>query len=193
MNREQINAFHKAFDFNYNTNTSNETNHIRIKESNYELRLKFSSRSGGTIVFRPENLKATAGYLQGGMRGAGKDNDLTIFDDNIFELEVKRSVEEGKHQVARQFIGGMFWTNHLLSLIKTKLEDWNPKIYCVFIFVPIKRRPGGRFTNHIQIDTKDYEDYVTVKLEDDRIREINIDDVLEFAKRNSNGTSPVYN
>lgn len=93
-----------------------------INEENYQFKLEFRVKSAHAVAFRLEDVKAQAKYLNGGKRAAGKDNDCTIIDNGIFQIEVKETKRMGNTKASKQLIGGERWLKHLLYLVASEDE-----------------------------------------------------------------------
>ncbi|MFD1550049.1 hypothetical protein [Levilactobacillus fuyuanensis] len=88
-----------------------------IHEEEYAFSLVFRVKDNFGVVFRLEDIKEQAKYLNGGSRARGKDNDCTIIDDAIFQIEVKNNKKIGHTHANQQFRGGELWLRHLLRLV----------------------------------------------------------------------------
>ncbi|NLR09555.1 MULTISPECIES: hypothetical protein [Lactobacillaceae] len=94
-----------------------------IQEEKYAFDLLFKVSGSHGVVFRIEDFKAKAGYLVGTKRGHGMDNDCTIIDQAIFQIEVKDTKGMGNTHTARQFTGGMKWLRHILDMVVSDQDD----------------------------------------------------------------------
>lgn len=95
----------------------------RIIESEYELDFKFKVREEYATSLRFENFKQQTTYLLGKKRGAGKDNDWTIIDDNIYEFDIKYSKHRDNSNPNAQLDGGEKWLQHLLWLLYSSKKE----------------------------------------------------------------------
>ncbi|AYM02189.1 hypothetical protein D8911_03975 [Levilactobacillus brevis] len=90
-----------------------------IQEEKYAFDLLFKVRGAHGVAFRIEDFKEKANYLIGGKRGHGMDNDCTIIDQAIFQIEVKETKTMGNMHAGRQFNGGLKWLRHILEVVVT--------------------------------------------------------------------------
>lgn len=88
-----------------------------IVEDAYDFELVFRVSSEQAIAFRLEDFKGQTAYLKDAKRGAGKDNDGTIIDEAIFQIEVKRAKRLGKTHAHQQLDSGERWLRHILWLV----------------------------------------------------------------------------
>ncbi|MFC6259745.1 hypothetical protein [Levilactobacillus fujinensis] len=95
----------------------------RINEEDYQLELKYKVQKEYGVSFRLEDFKEVARYLKGGKRAAGTDNDCTMIDGAIFQIEIKRAKSMTHHPVEKQFAGGKQWLNHIFSLVAARDND----------------------------------------------------------------------
>lgn len=113
-----------------------------VKEPDYTLEITKTVTSNYALFFRLEDFKAQAKYLNNTKRGAGKDNDFTIIDDQIFQFEIKKASNPGKHHVIQQFEGGRRWLAHLLPLALHHNYPQYTDIYNIYIFIPASPQRG---------------------------------------------------
>ncbi|MFD1454926.1 hypothetical protein ACFQ44_04395 [Levilactobacillus lanxiensis] len=118
MNDAYAKAFKQAIDPDvFRSETRGKKVKQRIDEENYAFDLVFHVKSDHAVSFRIEDFKNQAGYLRSGKRGAGKDNDCTIIDDAIFQIEVKRAKKMGHTHAHEQLEAGKRWLHHVLWLV----------------------------------------------------------------------------
>lgn len=95
----------------------NQCSQFKLNEENYDVSLNFNANKD-MLVFRIEDLKEK---ILGNKRKGGKDNDLTIIDGNVYQIEVKysnKALKRQKHN--KQFKGGESWIKSVLHLIDSK-------------------------------------------------------------------------
>jgi len=99
-----------------------------INEEDYHLELRYAVQKEYGVSFRLEDFKEAARYLKGGKRAAGTDNDCTMIDGAIFQIEIKKVQSMAHHPVEKQFAGGKRWLNHVFSLVVAKNHDVLPTV-----------------------------------------------------------------
>lgn len=118
-------------------NENNTTN-------NYKIRLKSQLKDTHAIMFRIEDFKERAHYLKNQKRGPLKDYDLTFIDDNIYQIEVKKSDRNGGHGVSAQLSSGTNWMKHIVRVGFSETLDSVPNnIFNICIIIP-KRKTLSR-------------------------------------------------
>jgi hypothetical protein len=118
VNESYAKAFERAIDPDvFRLETRRKRMKQPIDEENYAFDLVFYVKSDHAVSFRIEDFKNQAGYLRLGKRGAGKDNDCTIIDDAIFQIEVKRAKKMGHTHAHQQLEAGERWLHHVLWLV----------------------------------------------------------------------------
>lgn len=157
---------------------------IREQEENtnqeYSLRIKYQVCDNQAVFLRLEDLKEHANYLMNGKRNPGKDNDFTIIDTKIFQFEIKKAKSMGGHHVSQQFNGGKKWLQHLLPLVS---EDYQNiyEIFNIYIHIPNGRQRGTTRSSggyRICYKQSEKENYITIELDDFRIKSISLDKVI---------------
>ncbi|VDG32762.1 putative protein [Lactobacillus brevis] [Lactiplantibacillus mudanjiangensis] len=148
-----------------------------IHEEDYEFDLSFIVDSDHAVAFRLEDFKKAAHYLNGHDRAAGKDNDCTVIDDNIYQFEVKYVKHIGNATPKPQFIGGLQWLRHLLWLVAAsddKLLDRISQlaVYNIVIFIPRRNRGMSRHVKGARFEEKG--DHFLLTLDSPRVKKVDI-------------------
>lgn len=157
----------------------------------YRLRLRYTVVGDHAVSFRLEDIKELAQYLAKEKRGAGKDNDLMLIDDNVYQFEVKMSTTVGGHRPEQQLNGGRKWLEHLLPLASKDHYAEAGKVYDIYVNVlpeskhdrPTLARGSGNC--RLLPDLDDENPYESIQIIDSRIP-ANLDGVLRKIK----GTNP---
>lgn len=149
--------------------------------NNYHVTLTCQTTNDCAVMFRIEDFKEQTNYLKNGKRGPIKDNDVSLIDDNIYQIEIKRSNNLGGHKVTPQFEGGKIWLQHILRLSSPEHFGETNKIYNICLIIPKQVRSNlSRSKKNVTskfILCDENEKFITYKLTDNSSK-INITDLI---------------
>lgn len=104
----------------YKLGGGNKVVSMCIEEENYKLNFSYKPHDDYCMAFRIEDFKE---FYFGSKNKGPKDNDLTIIDDNIYQIEVKE-IKNGKGQsISKQLESGSHWVKQVI-LWTAGLEDF---------------------------------------------------------------------
>lgn len=98
-----------------------ETLYLDVKEKDYNIRFTYNPMDDYALGFRIENFKQ---FYLGSKNNGPKDNDLTVIDDNIYQIELKDIKNNKGQNVPQQLSSGFNWVKHNILWIA------DPEEYC---------------------------------------------------------------
>ena len=115
MQIEGFDKFNKTYCKNRNWYITCEDNKkariIESKDEKYTIQFNYKPASERSICFRIENYKKE---FLGNERKGAPDNDVTVLDDDIYQIEIKDTKRIDHQKVLSQFQNGWQWVHHLL-------------------------------------------------------------------------------
>lgn len=95
----------------YISGEKSELKKIISKDEDYSIRFSYRPNDEIAVLFRLEDYKEE---ILGAKRNGASDNDLTILDDDIYQIEIKGTKGIDHSKVLKQFNNGWEWVRHIL-------------------------------------------------------------------------------
>lgn len=157
----------------------NQPTSISLKEIDYTFNLIIPPLDRNTVSLRIEDVKEQAKYLNGGKRAPGKDYDLAIIaSDCVYQIEMKRGENLGKHQPDVQLKHGERWLKHLLEMSNDDDCQQIEKKINIYLYVPTKQKSNRIRKKYTPYFYKN-KSYIIVEVSSPTIKEIDLESLFK--------------
>lgn len=139
------------YDYWYKCCRKFEKLELIVEDEDYEIRFTYNPMDDYAMGFRLENFKQ---YFLGSKNNGPKDNDLTIIDDNIYQIELKDIKNNKGQNVPQQLFCGFKWVKNNILWVA------DPEEYCGLkrvynICIDLKKIPKQTNTARPTLSRKD--------------------------------------
>lgn len=101
----------------YFSGESSKLTKIISEDEDYTIQFSYRPNDEIAVLFRLEDYKE---QVLGNKRNGASDNDLTVLDDDIYQIEIKETKGIDHSKVLKQFNSGWKWVNHILWAADSK-------------------------------------------------------------------------